>query len=836
MYGPSGFGTQGFVVLNQIFPYRVDFENEPTATAPAQRVDITDQLDPNLDWTTFQLTQVGFGDTIINIPAGSQYFATTVPITENGQSFDVDIELGLNTATGQVYAHFLSINPNTQLPPDVLTGFLPPEDGTGRGMGFFSYTIDPKAGLPTGTQIRNVALVSFDLQQTIATDQVNDQDPTKGIDPTKQALVTIDSGPPTSSVSPLPPTESTASFTVSWSGQDDPGGSGVAFYNIYESEDGGPYALWQADTTQTSTTFTGDYGQTYSFYSVATDNVGNVEATQAAAEATTQILALGTTTSVQSSENPAQFGDSLTFTATVAANTAGAPTPTGSVQFLIDGADLGAPVSLVDGIATSASISNLSIANHVVTAQYQSDDVAFNSGQGTLSGGETVNPASVSVLVASSAPESHYGQGVTFTATIEVTTAGRPAPAGTVQFAAGGTPFGGPVNVVSGTAVSISTTTLPAGSDSITAVYSGDPNFAGNTGSFSQTIGQAPLTVTADDQTMVYGSSVPSLTYSITGFVNGDTMSVVSGSPSLTTPATSASGVGGYPIAITAGSLAAANYDFPDLANGTLTINPAPLTVTADDQIMVYGAPVPSLTYSITGFVNGDTAGVVSGTPGLSTPAMSSSNVGNYPIAVSVAELSATNYSFTGQSGTLTIEKAHLTVTVKPESKLYGAAVPSLGYTITGFANGQSASVVSGTPVLSTTGKSSSGVGSDPITVTAGSLAAANYDFTNLVPNTLLVTPAPLTIAANDVSRLVGQPNPLFSVSYTGFVNGDGPSSLQSPPKLSTSATTSSPAGVYPITVSGAASANYTITFIAGTLTVIPPLVTMTGVVDKTNK
>lgn len=259
---------------------------------------------------------------------------------------------------------------------------------------------------------------------------------------------------------------------------------------------------------------------------------------------------------------------------------------------------------------------------------------------------------------------------MTFTATIDVATAGLPAPAGTVQFEAVGKPFGAPVNVVGGKAVSISTSTLPAGSDSITAVYSGDPSFAANTGSFSQTIDRAPLTVTA-----------------------------------------------------------------------------------------------------------------------------------------------------------------------KPESKPYGAAVPSLGYTITGFVNGQSASVVSGAPVLSTTGKSSSGVGSYPITVTAGSLSAANYDFPNLVSNTLSITPAPLTIAVNDVSRLVGQPNPPFTVSYTGFVNGANSSSLKSPPSLSTSATTSSPAGVYLISVSGASSPNYTITFIDGTLTVIsPPLVTMSGVVDRTNK
>ena len=99
------------------------------------------------------------------------------------------------------------------------------------------------------------------------------------------------------------------------------------------------------------------------------------------------------------------------------------------------------------------------------------------------------------------------------------------------------------------------------------------------------------------------------------------------------------------------------------------------------------------------------------------------------------------------------------------------------------------------------------------------------------------ITPAPLTIDVNNESRLVDQPNPAFTVSYFGFVDGDGPSSLKSPPSLSTNATTSSPAGVYPITVSGASSPNYTVTFIGGTLTVIsPPLVTLTSVADKTNK
>ena len=80
LIGPAGFGPAG-LHRRQPFPYRIDFENEPTATAPAQRVDITDQLDPNLDWSTFQFTGVGFGDNIIAIPADSQHFQTTVPMT-----------------------------------------------------------------------------------------------------------------------------------------------------------------------------------------------------------------------------------------------------------------------------------------------------------------------------------------------------------------------------------------------------------------------------------------------------------------------------------------------------------------------------------------------------------------------------------------------------------------------------------------------------------------------------------------------------------------------------------------------------------------------------------
>jgi RHS repeat-associated protein len=289
MIGPAGFGSADFVQDAGAYPYTVDFENSPTASAPAQQVTVTDQLSSNLNWSTFQLTAIGWGDFNLMIPAGSQYYQTTVPMTYNGQTFDVDVEAGLNSATGLVTATFYSIDPLTDLPPSVLVGFLPPENGTGRGEGYISYTVAPKANLSTGTQITNVALVGFDGQPQIATDLVNDENPSQGINPAEEALVTIDAGPPTSAVTPLPVIEATNSFTVSWSGQDDPGGSGVASYTIYVSTDGGTFVPWLTNTTQTSATYNGVMGNYYSFFSVAMDNVGNIQPTPTAAQAQTSL-------------------------------------------------------------------------------------------------------------------------------------------------------------------------------------------------------------------------------------------------------------------------------------------------------------------------------------------------------------------------------------------------------------------------------------------------------------------------------------------------------------------------------------------------------------------
>src|SRR5262249_53455265 len=93
----------------------------------------------------------------------------------------------------------------------------------------------------------------------------------------------IDVTPPTSSVA-LPPYETSTSFTVNWSGSDPI--SGITSYNVYESDNGGAYTVFRANTTQTSAPFIGQNGHTYRFYSIATDKAGNVQSTPTVAQAT----------------------------------------------------------------------------------------------------------------------------------------------------------------------------------------------------------------------------------------------------------------------------------------------------------------------------------------------------------------------------------------------------------------------------------------------------------------------------------------------------------------------------------------------------------------------
>jgi hypothetical protein len=254
----TGVGASQWVAADDTITYTIDFANETNASAPAQIVTIRDGLATNLNWSTLQLTSVSFNNAALNIPAGVQSFATTASVGTDPNP--VEVNVSLNPTNGLLTCVLQSINPVTgKLVTDPLAGFLPPDNAAGQGEGSITYTIAPAAGLSTGAQIMNQASIVFDVNAPITTPTTTN---------------TIDATPPTSSISPLPAT-STPAFEVSWSGQDV--GSGIAGYDIYVSNNGGPWTAWLVGATNTSALYTGVVANSYAFYSVAFDEVGNAQ-------------------------------------------------------------------------------------------------------------------------------------------------------------------------------------------------------------------------------------------------------------------------------------------------------------------------------------------------------------------------------------------------------------------------------------------------------------------------------------------------------------------------------------------------------------------------------
>jgi hypothetical protein len=138
-------------------------------------------------------------------------------------------------------------------------------------------------------------------------------------------------------------------------------------------------------------------------------------------------------------------------------------------------------------------------------------------------------------------------------------------------------------------------------------------------GGVSLAVNKTPLTVTANNQTMTYGMRPPALTVSYSGFVNGDTVATLSGSPTLTAAVTSFTPAGSYPITVAAGTLSATNYTF-NFVNGALTVNPAPLVVPdrGNNRVLIYNPP----------FSNGQIAGVVLGQTGFTSAAAATTQAG----------------------------------------------------------------------------------------------------------------------------------------------------------------------------------------------------------------
>ena len=363
----------------------------------------------------------------------------------------------------------------------------------------------------------------------------------------------------------------------------------------------------------------------------------------------------------------------------------------------------------------------------------------------------TVSTTSVSTAatVQSNLNPSLYGHTVTFTAT--VTSSGSGTPTGTVTFLDGSTPIG--TGSLSGGTATFSTSLLSVGSHSITASYGGSSSFAGSTsGILIQKVSPAPLVITASSATMSYGGTAPDIAPSYSGFLPGDNATSLTAQPQCTTTATSTSNVGSYPT--TCSGAADPNYSISYQA-GTLKVVPAVLTVTATSQTDVYGAVDQDhcgnanqhLAYTITGFVNGQTRSeVLSGSPDESTTATNKSDVGTYPITITLGSLELNNtygknYTLVFVKGTLTITPATLTVVANSYSRPVNSLNPNFGYSITGFVDGDNQwNSITGAPACcATTATASSPAGTYAITIGPGNLAAKNGNYTFTFVNGVLI-------------------------------------------------------------------------------------------------
>lgn len=420
---------------------------------------------------------------------------------------------------------------------------------------------------------------------------------------------------------------------------------------------------------------------------------------------------------------------------------------------------------------------------------------------------------------------------------------------------------------------------IGAGQVNITALQAEDAVYGPGIATQQLNIATVPLKVIADDKSKLTGENDPVFTARYEGFVNTDDVSKLTGALTFTKQADGAGFLiipGGlsstnYNITFVNGKLTEGSVAFSPLnkiygdapfdpgaisasgkpvytvanpaiatvnatglleikgtgsttvtatfisgasATTTLKVDPKAVVITANPQSRMYAQENPVLSVNYTGLAYGENESVLTAKPQISTLATINSAAGTYAINVSAAD--APNYKFSYQQGLLTVTRAALLVKAEDKSRLYGQENPVFTLAYTGLAAQDNIGNLNLNAVVTTAATVASTVTTYPLTP-SGLTVTTNYTV-SYQPGLLTINPAPLNIKADDAERAAGQANPAFTFTYTGFLNGDQAANLTTAPLAVTTATASSGKGTYPITVSNATAANYTITYTAGQL------------------
>jgi hypothetical protein len=327
-----GINEGSFYTNETNLAYSVFFENDSSASASAVEVHVYDTLNVNhFDFSSFQLGDIYFGSHHIEVPLGLQRFSTNYDL---GDGYLVRIDAALDSVTGIVDWHFITLDTLTlDFPDDVFYGFLPPNNTTGVGQAEARYTVSRKSSLLHGQSFSNRASIFFDFNAPIVTNNwVN----------------TLDLIAPASHVLQIEPTDS-SSFLLTCQGTDE--GVGISYYTLFVSVNNGQFLELRSNANSGGQfLLQGTYGDTYSFYCIATDSCGNAEFKEPVAELTytpwpEQIVASASIVDVLCPEDA-----------------------TGSISLNLVGGDGAYTISWSNG-ATDTQLSNLSAGDYSVTVE-----------------------------------------------------------------------------------------------------------------------------------------------------------------------------------------------------------------------------------------------------------------------------------------------------------------------------------------------------------------------------------------------------------------------------------------------------------------------------------
>lgn len=362
---------------------------------------------------------------------------------------------------------------------------------------------------------------------------------------------------------------------------------------------------------------------------------------------------------------------------------------------------------------------------------------------------------------------------------------------------------------------SIASAPTNAGIYLVGAAFSGNGNYlpAGGTGSL--TINPATPVVTVNNLTFVYNGAPRTSTGVVKG-VGGEVL----GSLTFTYDGANAAPVNVKNYQVVGSFAGGGNYGAAS-GTGTLAITPASPSLSVINQSFTYDGVAHGAAATAVG-IAGEVLGPVTFTYDGNNAAPT--NVKSYQVVASFA--AGGNYSAASANGTLIITRATPTIQIAGGPFIYDGKPHALTATVLG-ANGASI----GNATLTYNGSATAPTKVGNYTALASYAATTNYSAAS-ASGSLAITRAPLVVTANNLTMVEKSAVPALTASFSGFVNGETIAVLDTPALLSTTATSTSAPGSYPITVAGASDANYSVTFVPGALTITPLTITpglMTG-------